>query len=111
MAEILKETEFRQKAKTFLNHKIILGNVSHYYKSIKKNEVARLKLVFGPFLLVPKTYPLGQLALLIKRHEDLITALIPIPGNVAYETSMATATELIEKAGTIIDRLQLTELI
>jgi hypothetical protein len=112
MAEILKETEFREKAKTFLNHKLILANVSHYYKcSFKKPQIDRIKLVFSAFLQVPKTYPLGQLALLIKRHEDLIINIIPIPGTPAYESSKNTAEYLIQKSGEIIDRLNLNELI
>jgi hypothetical protein len=110
MSTTILQNQFKEKAKTFLNHKLILGSVSHYYKSsFRKPQIDRAKLIFGQFLTAYKSYPVGQLALLIKRHEDLIMAIIPIPGTPSYNTSVEIATQLITEASNIIDALNLTE--
>lgn len=103
---------FLADCKRYLQHKIILGNVSAYYKQPAiKPQLKRCALIFGDFLKNPSTYPVGQLALLIKRNEDLITILLPIPGNPSYQNSKALAEQIIKQSTDILETLNLTELI
>lgn len=103
---------FIANAKRFLNHKIILGDKSHYFKcSFKKQPLDRVKLIFGKMLAPLASFPVGQWAIYIKRHEDLLQAILPIPGMPAYESSLKTLNELITEANNIIDALSLQDLV
>lgn len=103
---------FIENVKRFLNHKIILGQKSHYFQcSFKKQPLDRVKMIFGKMLTINTNFPVGQWALYVKRHEDLLQAILPVPGNPAYESSLNTLTELVREANNIIDALNLHDLV
>jgi Ni,Fe-hydrogenase I large subunit len=101
---------FAEKVKRFLNHKRKLATVSHYYKaSFIAQRIQQLNQVFGDFLAHPKTYPVGQLAIKVKKYEDLLMAVLPVPNNPSYESSLHAAKELITEAHEILKQLNLTD--
>jgi hypothetical protein len=107
-----KATLFIASARRFLNHKIILGEKSHYYQcSFKKQPLDRTKQIFGPMLSPLVHVPVGHWAIYIKRHEELLMAILPVPGSSSYESSLKTAHDLVKQASEIIDALNLNDLV
>lgn len=98
------EATFIISAKNWIYHKVILSNVSKAYQEDKKKKSAmhHIQNKFGAFLKFPNNYSTGQIAILIKRHEDLLQAILPIPQNPTYESSLAALQLLIKQAETII---------
>jgi len=98
------EATFVISCKNWIYHKIVLSAVSKSYQEDKKKKSAifHIQNKFGGFLKFPNNYSTGQIAILIKRHEDLLQAILPIPQNPTYETSLAALQLLIKQAETII---------
>lgn len=98
------EAKFVISCKNWIYHKVILSNVSRAYNDdkAKKHAMLHIQNKFGGFLKFPNNYSTGQIALLIKRHENLLEAILPIPQNPTYESSLAALQLLIKQAETII---------
>lgn len=110
--KIISNEQFKEKAKTWLNHKLILAKSSQWYKVHgMPTRIEHLKNIFFPFLSLPNQYSVCQLAVHIKKHEDLLFAVLPMPGNPSYENALAMLTNLIEKATEIIETNQLQTLL
>lgn len=105
----MKNVEFLCIAKTWISHKFILANKSHWYKAgFKKDAVTHAKAIFTDFVKYKSKYSAGQIAILIKRHETLLEALFPIPSNPSYENSFIIFKKLIQAAEQIINQFNLT---
>lgn len=106
----MSEAQFVNQLRNWLNHKIILSRKSEAYIQDKKRKNAAINLTikFSNFLNYPRNYSVGQLAIMIKRHEDLLASCLPIPQNPAYETSLATLEKLIDQAQKFINQYNLS---
>jgi len=105
----MTQAEFLSKARTWINHKLILSNSSHWYKTKGiKEAVIYVRGHFADFLNTKANYSAGQLAILIKRHEGHLETMLPIPNNPSYENSLLLLKQLIAEAETIINTYNLT---
>jgi hypothetical protein len=86
----MNEPQFIIKVKQFLNHKLIL------------HAVFNIRDKFGTFLKFPNHYSTAQIAILIKRHENLLEIVLPIPQNPTYTTSLAALQTILHQAEQII---------
>jgi hypothetical protein len=109
---ITSNIQFTEKARTWLNNKIILSQKSHWYNLRERNvAIYQVKSVFSSFLSFPTSYNTAQLALHIKRNEDLLLLILPNPHNPSYNNALSTLSDLIEYAGKIITENNLQELL
>ena len=106
----MSEAQFTITLKNWINHKLILSEKSKAYQEDKKkkNAAINVRIKFTNFLNYPSKYSVGQLAIMIKRHEDLFAAILPIPQNPTFESSLNTLNSLIEQANQIIKHYNLT---
>jgi hypothetical protein len=104
--------EFKEKAKAWIHHKLILAKNSEWYAvNPRKDAVFHVGNIFNAFLQFPKNYQVAQLALQIKKHEDLLMVILPIPNNPAYENTVSTLHDLLLKAWQIIEENNLQQLL
>lgn len=101
----MDNSAFLLKAKSWINNKLILSQKSDWYKkdSRRSSAIAHVKEKFATFLLYPTTYSVHQLALLFKRHEDLLMTILPVPNNPGYETAFKALVDLLKFAHDIIE--------
>lgn len=106
----MSEAQFANTLKNWIYHKLILAEKSAAYNQDKKkkNAANNLRIHFTNFLNYPNKYSVGQLAIMIKRYEGLLEAVLPIPQNPTYETSLATLHQLIKQAQIFINHYNLT---
>lgn len=96
----MTQRQFIEKTKTWVNHKIILSNKSNWYKStFNKSSMHHVKSIFTPIL---NNTNVCQLAIIIKRNESLLEAVLPIPNNPSYENSLLLLKQIIQEAENII---------
>lgn len=108
----ISNEQFREKAKNWINHKIILSQKSDWYKvKNRRDAVFHIKNIFSSFLQFPSKYNLAQLALQLKKHEDILMIALPVPGNPSYETAFNSLTDLLNKANEIINEHNLQSLL
>lgn len=110
--KIVSEEQFRQKAKTWLNHKLILSKSSQWYKNPRIfSAVEHVRAIFNNFLLSPGKYNVCELAIKIKKHEDILMAVLPMPGNPSYDNAFAALTQLIRYSSELIKQQHLEHLL
>lgn len=104
----MTQEQFKSKTKTWINHKLILANTSNWYKApFKKDAVTHIRAIFTLFIKFPKNYNAAQIAILVKKHETLLEAVLPIPNNPSYENSLVLLKTLITEAENIIKTLNI----
>ena len=99
--------DFNKTAVRWINHKLILSNCCLHYNDIKA-KVHHVRVKFYEPLHTKGKFSVQRLALLIKRNEQLLEAILPAPGNPSYESAKATLTTLIQEAENIIKHFNLT---
>lgn len=105
----MTQSQFTQKAKTWLNHKIVLSRSSNWYKiPYRKMAVVKVQDNFTGFLIHTANYSVFQLAILLKRNEALLETILPIPSNPSYENSYQLLKTLLAEAESIINTYNLT---
>lgn len=106
----MSEAQFTNTLKNWIYHKLILSEKSKAYQEDqkKRNAAINLRSKFTNFLNYPNKYSVGQLAIMIKRYEGLLEAVLPIPNNPTYETSLVTLQQLIKQAQIFINHYNLT---
>lgn len=103
---------FKIRAKQWINNKLILANTSTWYKQApRKDAILHVKNLFGTFLNFPSNYSIAQLAIQLKRHEDLLLVILPIPHNPSYEKAFNTLSELMAFATEFIDNNNLKHML
>lgn len=110
---MLNEESFKLKAKAWLNNKFILAEKSQSYKvAPRKDAVIHAKNLFADFLRFPaEKYSVAQLAVLLKRHEDLLLSIMPIPQNPSYEKAFNALSEILNYANNLINQKQLNHML
>lgn len=104
--------EFKTKARAWINHKLILANNSEWYRpQARKDAIFHVKNLFSAFLQFPVQYNEAQLALQIKKHEDLLMNVLPVPNNPAYNTAFSTLADLLKKSTEILIQHNLQSLV
>lgn len=104
--------KFIIRTRQWLNHKFQLALHSEWYKQPRqKAAVANVKDRFSAFLMYPNNFSVHHLAVLIKRHEDLLLTLMPIPKNPSYEQAFNSLAQIMEYANTIINNNQLRQMV
>ena len=95
--------DFKMKFKKWLNHKLILSQKSQWYRQKRlQDAVQHVNNIFGTFLLYPSNYNVFQLAMQVRKHEDLLMVLLPIPNNPTYESAFNTLAELLMHAEELV---------
>jgi hypothetical protein len=107
----MNEPQFVIQTKNWIFQKLLIASKSKSEEYKRPEFVSALFHVngkFGKFLKYPNQYSVGQLAILIKRHQELLEAILPIPSNTNYEKSLAALTKLIQESEQIINHYHLT---
>lgn len=101
----MDNTTFLTKTKEWINNKIILSNTSQWYKTDAKRRSAIIHIQdkFATFLQFPAKFSVHQLAILLKRHEDLLLTVLPIPNNPSYEQAFNGLVKILKYATDIIE--------
>jgi len=107
----MTQQEFREKAKNWLNNKIILSEKSPEWYKDKTSALICIKHQFSSFLSFTQNYSVGDLALKIKRNEDLLFMLLPNPHNYSYNKALLTLNELLEYATDFVNSHNLQNLV
>ncbi len=108
----MSNEEFLIKAKNWINHKIILSQKSTWYnRQPRKDAICHIKNIFSSFLQYPLQYNVSQLAIQVKRHEELLMAVLPIPQNPTYQNAFNGLSQVLLKATEIIQQNNLQSLI
>lgn len=105
--------EFKDTSRKWINHKLILAEKSRdwYNEPARRAAMFFLKNKFSTFLQFPGSYNAAQLALFIKRHEDILMLALPIPNNPSYDTAFTQLTQLLKKSAEIIKQHDLESIL
>ena len=108
----MDQETFKIRAKQWINNKLILANNSQWYKCTpRKDAVLHVRNIFSTFLNFPSNYSIAQLAIQLKRHEDLLMIIMPIPNNPSYETALKSLSELMLFATEFIEQNNLKHML
>lgn len=100
----MTDLQFISQAKTWLSHKLILSEKSHWYKLPDKAKAIQcIRATFGRFVIEPRTFSVQTLAQRIINNEDLLYVILPIPGNPAYEKSSELLSQLIQHSKQLLN--------
>lgn len=91
--------EFKTKTKKWLNHKLILAKKSNWYKQEKIRHIVQYtQNIFNTFLMYPNEYNAYQLAMQLRKHENLLMGLLPVPKNPTYHSAFNALAEILQHA-------------
>ena len=105
--------KFLIRSRQWINNKLILANTSDWYKkdARRSSAIANVKDRFQGFLTYPSNFSINNLAVLLKRHEDLLLTIMPIPNNPSYQTAFNKLSEILKYATDIVTDQNLQHMI
>lgn len=103
---------FKANTKKWINHKFMIAHNSTWYKQARQSAaIANIRERFNAFLLYPTSFSAHNLAVLLKRHEDLLLTILPIPKNPSYEQAFNSLAAILKQANDIIEANNLKHMV